>query len=111
MDLLRREVPDAKLYFVSSNYKITFLDNLIKELNLTSHIEVRHFTKNITKLFLNASIFINPSLSEACPMVISEAKAFGLPIIGFNVSYSPPYQTGVITCDVTNYINVYNYNL
>ena len=106
MDLIRREVPDAKLYFVSSNYKITFLDNLIKELNLTSHIEVRHFTKNITKLFLNASIFINPSLSEACPMVISEAKAFGLPIIGFNVSYSAPYQQGVITCDVTNYTQI-----
>ena len=35
MDIIRREVPDAKLYFVSSNYKITFLDNLIKELNLT----------------------------------------------------------------------------
>ena len=106
MDLIRKEVPDAKLYFVSSNYKITFLDNLIKELNLTSHIEVRHFTKNITKLFLNASIFINPSLSEACPMVISEAKAFGLPIIGFNVSYSAPYQQGVITCDVTNYTQI-----
>ena len=39
-------------------------------------------------------------------MVISEAKAFGLPIIGFNVSYSPPYQTGVITCDVTNYTQI-----
>ena len=106
MDLIRKEIPDAKLYFVSSNYKITALDNLIKELNLTENIEVRHFTKNISKFFLNSSVFINPSLSEACPMVISEAKAFGLPIIGFNVSYSPPYQTGVITCDVTNYTQI-----
>ena len=106
MDLIRKEIPDAKLYFVSSNYKITALDNLIKELNLTENIEVKHFTKNISKFFLNSSVFINPSLSEACPMVISEAKAFGLPIIGFNVSYSPPYQTGVITCDVTNYTQI-----
>ena len=103
MDLIRKEVPDSKLYFISSNYKIPFLENLIKELNLTQNIEVLHFTKNISKYFLNSSIFINPSLSEACPMVISEAKAFGLPIVGFNVSYSPPYQQGVITCDVTNY--------
>ena len=103
MDLIRKEIPDAKLYFISSNYKIPFLENLIKELNLTQNIEVLHFTKNISKFFMNSSIFLNPSLSEACPMVISEAKAFGLPIVGFNVSYSPPYQTGVITCDVTNY--------
>ena len=106
MDIIRREIPDAKLYFVSSNYKITFLDNLIKELNLTENIEVLHFTKDISKLFLNSSIFINPSLSEACPMVISEAKAFGLPIIGFNVSYSLPYQEGVIKCDIANYTQI-----
>ena len=29
MDIVRREIPDAKLYFISSNYKITFLQNLI----------------------------------------------------------------------------------
>ena len=36
-------------------------------------------------------------------MVINEAKAFGMPIVGFNVSYSVPYQTGVITTEVANY--------
>ena len=36
-------------------------------------------------------------------MVINEAKAFGMPIVGFNVSYSVPYQTGVITTEITNY--------
>ena len=103
MDIVRREIPDAKLYLVSSNYKITFLQNLITELNLTENIIVKHFTKDISKYFLNSSVFVNPSLSEACPMVINEAKAFGMPIVGFNVSYSVPYQTGVITTEVANY--------
>ena len=103
MDIIRREVPDAKMYFISSNYKITFLENLIKELNLTQNIERLYFTKNISKYFWNSSIFVNPSLSEACPMVVNEAKAHGLPIVGFNVSYSIPYQTGAITVEVTNY--------
>ena len=103
MDIIRREVPDAKMYFISSNYKITFLENLIKELNLTHNIERLYFTKNISKYFWNSSIFVNPSLSEACPMVVNEAKAHGLPIVGFNVSYSIPYQTGAITVEVTNY--------
>ena len=103
MDIVRREIPDAKLYFISSNYKITFLENLIKELNLTENIQVLHFTKNISKYFWNSSVFINPSLSEACPMVINEAKAHGLPIVGFNVSYSIPYQYGVIKVEIANY--------
>ena len=103
MDIVRREIPDAKLYMISANYKIKFIEDLIKELNLTENIKIVHFTKNISKYLLNASVFINPSLSEACPMVVNEAKAFGLPIVGFNVSYSFPYQTGVITAQVTNY--------
>ena len=103
MDIVRREIPDAKLYLVSSNYKITFLENLIKELNLTNNIQIVHFTKNLGKYFLNSSVFINPSLSEACPMVLNEAKAYGMAIVGFNVSYSVPYQTGVITTEIANY--------
>ena len=66
-------------------------------------MKIISLTKNISKYLLNTSVFINPSLSEACPMVINEAKAYGLPIVGFNVSYSFPYQTGVITAQVTNY--------
>lgn len=52
---------------------------------------------------MNSSVFINPSLSEACPMVLNEAKAYGMAIVGFNVSYSVPYQTGVITTEIANY--------
>ena len=103
MDIVRREVPDAKLYMISANGKVKFLENLIQELNLTENIQIISLTKNISKYLLNTSVFINPSLSEACPMVINEAKAYSLPIVGFNVSYSFPYQTGVITAQVTNY--------
>ena len=103
MDIVRREIPDAKLYMISSNGKVKFLQNLIQELNLTKNIKMISLTKNISKYLLNTSVFINPSLSEACPMVINEAKAYGLPIVGFNVSYSFPYQRGVITAQVTNY--------
>ena len=103
MDIVRREIPDAKLYMISANGKVKFLEDLIKELNLTKNIKIISLTKNISKYLLNTSVFINPALSEACPMVINEAKAYGLPIVGFNVSYSFPYQTGVITAQVTNY--------
>ena len=103
MDLIRREIPDAKLYFISSNYKIDFLENLIVELNLTKNIEVLHYTENISHYFLNSSILLCPSLSEASPLVMNEGKAHGLPIVAFNVSYSPPYQKGVIVVDIMDY--------
>jgi len=103
MDLIRKEIPDAKLYFISANYKITLLENLIDELNLRSNIEVLHFTSNISHYFLNSSILLCPSLSEASPLVMNEGKAHGLPVVAFNVSYSPPYQKGVIVTQVMNY--------
>ena len=103
MDIIRREIPDAKLYFISSNYKIEFLENLIKELNLTHNIEVLHYTKNISHYFLNSSVLLYPSLSEASPLVMNEGKAHGLPIVAFNVTYSNPYQKGVILVENTNY--------
>jgi len=103
MDLVRKEIPDAKLYMISANSKIKEIEDLIQKLNLTENIKIVYLTKKLSKYFLNSSVFINPSLSEACPMVINEAKAHGLPIVGFNVSYSFPYQTGVITTQVTNY--------
>ena len=103
MDLIRKEIPDAKLYFISSNYKIDFLENLIDELDLRRNIEVLHYTENISHYFLNSSILLCPSLSEASPLVMNEGKAHGLPIVAFNVSYSPPYQKGVIVVDIMNY--------
>ena len=103
MKLIEEKVPDAKLYFISSNYKIDFLTDLIKEMNLTRNIEILHYTPNITHYFLNSSILLCPSLSESFPMVMNEGKAHGLPIVAFNISYSPPYQNGVTVCEILNY--------
>ena len=103
MDLIRKEVPDAKLYFISADYTIDYLENLIKELNLTNNIEILHYTQNISHYFLNSSILLCPSLSESFPQVMNEGKAHGLPIVAFNVTYSPPYQNGVILVENMNY--------
>ena len=49
MDIVRREIPDAKLYMISANGKVKFLENLIQELNLTENIQIISLTKNISK--------------------------------------------------------------
>ena len=37
-------------------------------------------------------------------MVMNEGKAYGLPIVAFNVDYSPCYQSGVITVEMFDYM-------
>ena len=98
-----KEIPDAKLYFISSDSRIKFLKETIKELNLTNNIKIVSYVLNISHYFLNSSILLCPSKSESFPMVMNEGKAHGLPIIAFNVSYSPSYQKGVILVDMLNY--------
>ncbi len=98
-----KEIPDAKLYFISSDYKIEFLEGVIKDLNLTRNVKIVHYSRNISYFFLNSSVLLCPSKSESFPMVMNEGKAYGLPIVAFNVSYSPSYQKGVILVDMLNY--------
>ena len=98
-----KEIPDAKLYFITPDPKNSFLNKTIKELNLTKNIKVVSYVLNISHYFLNSSILLCPSKSESFPMVMNEGKAHGLPIIAFNVSYSPSYQKGVILVDMLNY--------
>ena len=103
MSIIVKEVPDSFLYFISSDYRIQFIRDAIKELNLTNNVQILHFVSNISHYFLNSSILLCPSKSESFPMVMNEGKAHGLPIVAFNVSYSPSYQKGVILVDMLNY--------
>ena len=98
-----KEVPDAKLYFISPDPRLKFLKGVIEELNLTKNIEIVSYVENISFYFLNCSVLLYPSKSESFPMVMNEGKAHGLPIVAFNVSYSPSYQKGVILVDMLNY--------
>ena len=91
-----KEVPDAMLYLISSDSRVQFLKDLTKELNLTQNIIFRPGVKNLSEVFWNSSIHMFTSLSEAFPMAMNEGKAHGMPIVGFNVPYSLPYQQGFI---------------
>ena len=99
MSLIVKEVPDARLTLITSDSRIQFLRNLTVELNLTNNIFFIYHTYDISKYFWNSSVHMFTSLSEAFPMAMNEGKAHGLPIVAFDVPYSPPYQNGVIVVD------------
>ena len=98
-----KEIPDAKLFLISSDPKNNEIETLIKELGLSKNIIYKPFTQDIQKYFLDSSVFFFPSLTEAFPMALNEAKAYGLPCVGFNVDYSYPYKKGVIKVEMFDY--------
>ena len=96
MEIIVKEVPDTKLYLVSSDSRVQFLKNLTRDLNLTKSIIFKGGTFSLTQLFLNCSVHMYTSLSEAFPMALNEGKAYGMPVVGFKVPYSNPYKEGFI---------------
>jgi len=69
------------------------LENLIKEKisnsNLENNILIRKPVLDIQQEYLSSSIYILPSKTEGFPMVLLEAKSFGLPIVSFNCPTGP----------------------
>ena len=98
-----KEVPDAQLNLVSSDNRVKEFKNLSIDLNLTNNVNFLPYTEKISDYFLNSSVFFFTSLTEAFPMALNEAKAYGLPCVTFDVSYSVPYQSGVIKVENFDY--------
>ena len=69
------------------------LENKIKEkilaFNLENNILIRKPVLDIEKEYLSNSIYILPSKTEGFPMVLLEAKSFGLPIVSFDCPTGP----------------------
>lgn len=99
MSLIVKEIPDAELTLITSDSRVQSLIDMIKELNLTNNVFFKYYTEDITSYFLNYSVLMYTSLTEAFPMAMNEGKAHGLSIVAFNVPYSIPYQDGVIVVD------------
>ena len=96
MSYIVKEVPDANLILATSDSKYQNLKNLAKEYNISNNVIFKVFP-NISEVFLNSSVLMFTSLCEAFPMAMNEGKAYGLPVVAFDIPFSPPYQSGVIT--------------
>ena len=106
MNLIVEKIPDAKLNIISTSYHTESLEKLIKELLLEENVKIYNYYEdniNITQYFLNSSVVLYPSINEYYPYIMNLAKSYAIPIIGFNLSYIPAYQKGVIL------VNLYDY--
>ena len=97
-----KEIPDALLTIVAPSHPES-LKTLTKKLNIEQSVTWIRFTQDISVYYLNTSVLLVTSVSESFPMVMNEGKAHGLPIVSFDIDYSPSFQKGVITVDMFNY--------
>lgn len=77
--------PNAKLSIAGSGPLESELKALTEELGLQNQVTFLGNVQDVPTLLSKKSILLLSSLSEACPMVILEAMAAGLPIIATDV--------------------------
>ena len=102
MSIIIKQVPNAKLNLVCSKKKLKFVKNLIKKMKLTKNVFIVPYKKDMSSYYLSSSVLMYTSLFEGFPNSLIEGKSYGLPIVAFDVPFSPPYQDGLILVDQFN---------
>ena len=94
MKYIIKEISQCQLLIISKNN--SDVENLIKSLKLEKNIKITGYTNIPEIYFKNSSLHIFPSISEAFPMVLSEAKLYGIPSILLGIDYVSAAKEGTI---------------
>lgn len=81
--------PDWQLDIVGEGEEREALQRQINAYGLERQIALVSPTKEVEKLYLEASLLVLSSRYEGLPMVLLEAQAFGLPIVAFRCKCGP----------------------
>ncbi|PIT93068.1 MAG: hypothetical protein COU06_01910 [Candidatus Harrisonbacteria bacterium CG10_big_fil_rev_8_21_14_0_10_38_8] len=96
--ILKKEVPDIRCAIVGNGSEFTLVKALANALDLNDVVTFLGYIphEDIFKTFQKAKILVHPSLTEAVPLVITEAQLVGLPVIASNIGAIPNLlkQTG-----------------
>ena len=79
---------NIKLIICGTGHQKEQIENKIKELSLENNIILKGFLKEekLYKEYINSSLYVLPSISEAFGLVLLEAMHFGLPVIAFDTA-------------------------
>jgi glycosyltransferase involved in cell wall biosynthesis len=81
--------PNYKLLIVGDGDQNEYLNNLIKELNLSKKIRITGWVKNTEKFFIRSKIFILPSLYEGLGNVLIDSINSEVPCIATDCRSGP----------------------
>lgn len=84
-----KKYPDWKWIICGEGGEREKLEELIKEANLENQVQLIGTVENMNEKYQNSAIFAMTSQMEGLPMVLLEAKSWGLPIISFDIMTGP----------------------
>lgn len=90
MNLVKSEIPDIKLYVIGTATNKTEEVELKKRMvenNLEDNIILCGFVTNVYEYYHKAFLMLMTSPGEGFPMVLAEAKSYGLPTVMYDLPY------------------------
>ena len=91
LDLLRRQLPDARLTIAGAGPELDKLQRAVASLRLGDavHFAGRMVNAAVAELYRSADAMLNPSLVDNMPISVLEAFASGVPVVSTNVGGVP----------------------
>jgi glycosyltransferase involved in cell wall biosynthesis len=84
-----QKYPDWKWYICGDGSEKALLKEKITECGMQNNIALLGTIKDMEDMYRKASIYVMTSEMEGLPMVLLEAKSYGLPIISFDIMTGP----------------------
>lgn len=85
MPLVLRELPNAKLVIYGEGSERTALELLVHELSIEHAVSLPGYIEEPARLFHQADVFVNCSLTEGMPMTLLEAMRDGCQIVASDI--------------------------
>lgn len=86
--LVHREIPQFQLHIIGgaeSDKDFERIQNYLDENRMSSYVILHGFQTNVEKYFHEAAAILLTSKYEGCPMAVMESKAFGLPLVTYEL--------------------------
>lgn len=80
---LRDRIPQWKIEIWGDGPDYNEIYNLYKKEKIDDYLILKGSTKDITEVYSRSSLLIMTSYTEALPMVIIEANAYGIPVVAY----------------------------
>jgi glycosyltransferase involved in cell wall biosynthesis len=89
MVIIREKLPEATLIIVGTGPLEDELKHMVENLHLDSHVNFVGYRENVFEVLKHLDLFVLPSRTEGCPIVVLEAMAMRLPVVATRVGGTP----------------------
>jgi len=94
---IRSKVPRARLLIAGTGPIEHRLRKFVQDTNLGDSVSFMGFCSNVFEMMGDLDVFVLPSRTEGCPIVVLEAMAMGVPVVATNVGGTPELVENNVT--------------